>query len=249
MHRIYDAHVHLSDPEYEGQLDSMITGMKRTGITACCVSMDEIDSRAVLDMAIPGTILPFVGIHPERAPGDPEAISTMLDEYSGSISGIGEIGLDPSYCTSDEDTKNQVDTFKHLLDLAEKHSKPVSIHSRGSLDDILDMLESYSLRACLHWFDGNKRSLKRALDMGLYVSYGPLAVYAAEKRSLLSRTDRDRILVETDGPVRFSRCFGRRPAHPSMVPSVIFAASAAIGTEYGETCRILEANSRRYLGV
>ena len=214
---------------------------------ACCVSTCIADSARTLELSKKSNlVLPFIGIHPEMASDDLDHMEKMINENSGVISGIGEIGLDKGL---DIEYARQKVVFEKMLSLAERHAKPVSIHSRKSLDDVLSVLASYSVTACLHWFDGNKKQLQKATDMGLYVSYGPVMVYANDKQSLLSRTEPERILVETDGPVRFSGCFGFRAARPDFIPSVIFAASKVLKRPYEDTGVLLEGNSRRFLGI
>lgn len=249
--RLYDTHIHLSDPEYGADLDTIVLNMRRTHTRACCVSTGITDSARTLEISEEyGPILPFVGIHPERARDDIDAMEAMIRQNADRIAGIGEIGLDSTLCRSDGDHTRQKTAFERMLRLAEEYGKPISIHSRGSLDDVLDIMGSYSVRrAALHWFDGNKKQLRRATDAGLFVSYGPVMVYANDKQGLLARTGRDSILVETDGPVRFARCFGSRAARPDFIPSVVFAASKALGMTYDETCAILEGNSERFLGM
>ena len=66
--------------------------------------------------------------------------------------------------------------------------KPVSIHSRKTLDEIFEIIYHRLILngVLLHWFDGNKNQLKHAMDLGMYVSYGPLLVYANDKQALLA---------------------------------------------------------------
>ncbi|KPU81120.1 DNAase, partial [Nitrosopumilus sp. PRT-SC01] len=137
-----------------------------------------------------------------------EQMTNMIEENYQNLSGIGEIGLDPTFVNSDEDSKRQIHGFETLLSLAEKFNKPVSIHSRKSIDNVFQIMTSFNTKhALLRWFDGSKKQLQKAMDMGFFVSYGPVMVYANDKQTLLSKTDESKILVETDGPVRFSRCF------------------------------------------
>ena len=89
--------------------------------------------------------------------------------------------------------------------------------------------------------------LRRAMDMDMYVSYGPLMVYAQDKRRLMSLTRPDRVLVETDGPVPFSRCFSQLPAHVAFLPSVVFAMSETLGLTYADVLGMLDSNTRSYL--
>jgi len=218
---------------------------------ACCVSMDNESSLATLNLAKSSDhVLPFVGIHPECVDDDHlESMVNLIEENHEIISGIGEIGLDPSYAT-DGDPSRQIKVFETLLSLSEKYAKPVSIHSRKSLDKIFEIMSSYDAsHALLHWFDGSKKSLSVAMDMGFYVSYGPVMIYANDKQALLSKTNPSKILVETDGPVRFSRCFEMKSGQISFIPSVIFCAAKILGKSFDEMSSILEENSKSYLGT
>ena len=247
----YDSHIHLSDPEYSGYIDTILNCMESMMIKACCVSMDNANSIQSLELAKKSKfVLPFIGLHPECAHDDLEKMINMIEEYHLKISGIGEIGLDPTYANNEDDVKRQKHVFQTLLESAEKFGKPVSIHSRKSLDDVLEIMSSYKTEhALLHWFDGNKKQLRRAMDMGFFVSYGPVTVYANDKQSLLSKTDQSKILVETDGPVRFSRCFESKSGQLGFVPSVVFCAANILDISFDDMVCLLEENSKSYLGI
>lgn len=243
----YDAHVHLSDPAYAPYIESVLAQMRHLKIKACCVSARASDSLRTLELSERDpNVLPFVGVHPEFACEDMAGIEEIVCNNGSAIAGIGEIGLDPSYTEG----RRQERAFCDQMALAEKAGKPVSVHSRGSLDRIMEIAPSYDTGGVLvHWFDGSKRQLAQAMDLGFYVSYGPVSIYANDKQSLMSRTDKDRMLVETDGPVRFSRCFEGREGQVSFIPSVVFCAAAAMGETFDEASRMLERNSLKFLGL
>ena len=203
---LYDAHIHLSDAEYEHDIPLILNCMERLCIKACCVSMDYTSSKKTLELGKQSDfILPFIGVHPEKAQDGVESTFKLIDENNETISGIGEIGLDTTYTNSDEEFQKQEEVFKTQLSYAEKFGKPVSIHSRKTLDQILEILPSYKVPSVLlHWFDGSKKQLQKAMDLECYVSFGPVMVYSQDKQVLLSKANKDKILVETDGPVRFS---------------------------------------------
>jgi TatD DNase family protein len=195
-------------------------------------------------------VLPFIGIHPEKADDDLDSMLDMIKQNSNKISGIGEIGLDKTYVSDETGFSRQVLVFKELLSLAEKLGKPISVHSRKTLDEIFSILPSYSIKGILlHWFSGSKKQLQQAMDLGCYVSYGPALVYAEDKQVLLSLTSQDKMLVETDGPVRFSRCFGQKTAQVTFLPSVLFCAAGILNKSYDEMLSITEKNTSSYLGV
>ena len=207
MSWIYDAHIHLSDPEYKSDIEMILNYMDLLKIKACCVSMDIETSNDTLTLHEKSkNVLPFIGIHPEKAQKNSESVYDLIEQNNEIITGIGEIGLDRTYIDSEDEWKVQKDVFSKQLSLAEKFDKPVSIHSRKTLTDIFEILPSYKIPGILlHWFDGNKSQLKTAMENEYFVSYGPLLVYANDKQVLLSKTDPSRLLVETDGPVRYSR--------------------------------------------
>lgn len=251
MSWLVDSHIHLSDPFYEKDTDLIINSMKKLQIKGCCVSVDYATSSRTLELSKKcSLILPFVGIHPQMANQDIEPVFGLINQNSDKLAGIGEIGLDKTYVNTAQDFERQEHVFREFLSLAEKLKKPVSIHSRKTLDEIYQILSSYSLKGVLlHWFDGSKQQLKKAMDSGFYVSYGPVMVYAKDKQVLLENTDEDKMLVETDGPVRFAKCFGLKPAQISFIPSVVFCASKILRKSYDELAKILEKNSSAYLGI
>jgi len=246
---LYDAHIHLSDAEYEHDIPLILNCMERLCIKACCVSMDYISSKKTLELGKQSDfILPFIGVHPEKAQDGVESTFKLIDENNETISGIGEIGLDTTYTNSDEEVQKQEEVFKTQLSYAEKFGKPVSIHSRKTLDQILEILPSYKVPSVLlHWFDGSKKQLQQAMDLDCYVSFGPVMVYSKDKQVLLSKANKDKILVETDGPVRFSRCFENKTAQIDFIPSIVFCASKVLHVNYDELCDVIEQNSKRFL--
>jgi len=246
---LYDAHIHLSDTEYEHDIPLILNCMKKLCIKACCVSMDYTSSKKTLELGKKSEyILPFIGMHPEKAQDDTESIFKLIVENNEKISGVGEIGLDHTYTNSDEEFQKQEEVFKTQLSYAEKFGKPVSIHSRKTLDQILEILPSYKIPSVLlHWFDGSKKQLQQAMDLDCYVSFGPVTVYSKDKQVLLSKANKDKILVETDGPVRFSRCFENKTAQIDFIPSIVFCASKVLHVNYDELCDVIEQNSKRFL--
>ena len=247
----FDSHIHLSDPTYLPEINLILKQMEFLKIKACCVSVDVQNSLETLSLSKQSNlVLPFIGIHPEYANDDLEKITNLIELNQNNISGIGEIGLDPTYTKNNNDTKRQIQVFESLLSSAEKFHKPVSIHSRKSLDNIFEIMTSYNTKhALLHWFDGSKKQLQKAMDMDFFVSFGPVMIYANDKQTLLSKTYQSKILVETDGPVRFSRCFEMKSGQISFIPSVIFCASKILEKTFDEMSFLLEDNTKRFLGI
>ena len=250
---LFDAHIHLTDKEYSSYIRHIITSLRAMEIVAFSVTIDiETTLRGFQFFnQARDVIKQFVGIHPEAAAKeDLEKFKDAFQLNIGSIDGIGEIGLDGTYIERGISYERQKEVFGVMLQLAESTGKPVSIHSRRALHDILEILPSYRLKGVLlHWFSGSKKQLRSSMDKGLYVSYGPTLVYSDDKKVLLKHTDRERFLVETDGPVRYSKCFENLPAiSTSFLVSVISSSARVLDMTYEDAAKLLEKNSQTYLG-
>lgn len=242
---LIDAHVHLTDDELFELKEHVLIMLDKLRIKALSVSMDLKTSKRNLTLNS-DMVLPFIGIHPWTDYEDLDNFITFAEEHIDEVYGIGEIGLDKKY---NNDYEKQKMIFSSMLELAEEYHKPISVHSRASLDDIFDILSSYNLSVLLHWFSGSKKQLKRADDNGYYVSYGPALLYASDKPNLLAVSSKDRILAETDGPVRYPRCFEGRVALPSYLVSVVYAMANILKMEYDDVSNMLLNNATNYLGI
>lgn len=247
---LYDSHIHLTDTEYDSFLPSIIATLKGMRIKACSVTVDSSTSLKALrlfgDKDVNKIVYNFVGIHPQHVNNDMSTFEEMVTSNIESIDGIGEIGLDPTYIDGDKNTeKLQDQVFNKMLTIAETFDKPVSIHSRQSLDKILNVLSTYNLKKiCLHWFDGSPQQLEKSLGMGLHVSYGPPIVYSKKKQVLLKLTDQGKILIETDGPVRYPSCFKNTITLPtSALMSVVRSMANILSISPRDMSDKLEENS------
>jgi TatD DNase family protein len=245
---LIDAHVHLTDDELFELKEHVFAMLDSLDMIALSVSMDLETSKRNLSLRSK-KVLPFIGIHPWTDYEDLDSFIDFTIENKDKIYGIGEIGLDKKYVKDEEGYSKQKVIFKAMLDIAEKYHKPISVHTRASLDDVLDILSSYKLSVLLHWFSGSKKQLKIANDRGYYVSFGPALLYASDKPHLLLNSNKDLVLTETDGPVRYPRCFEGRMALPSYLVSVVYAMANILNMEYDEVCIMLENNAKRYLSI
>ena len=252
---LFDAHIHLTDNEYSNHLQLFLNTFRALKINACSVTVNTESSLRSLALfnnnSSRDVVTQFIGIHPEYAAS--EDIMNFTEIFNAnvkSIDGIGEIGLDPTYIKYNAGSyETQKKVFTHMLSLAEKTKKPISIHSRRSLEEILEIIKTYNLsNVLLHWFTGSKKQLERCMDLGLYVSYGPVLVYSADKKALLKSTRIDKFLIETDGPVKYSRCFKDLPSiSSSFLISVAKCAADVLGINYCDMVEIIKKNSESYL--
>jgi TatD DNase family protein len=253
---LVDAHIHLTDNEFSCYTESIMKTFKAMKMKVCSVCVNTQTSfrsiRLFSNRADRDAIAQFIGIHPLYANQEDVArFQLLFDRNIEFIDGIGEIGLDKTYAFNDYSPySKQKEVFELMLQLAEAHHKPISVHSRRSLDEILQLVSTYNINGVLiHWFSGNKEQLRKCIDRGYYVSYGPALVYSEDKRVLLRKTDKNGILTETDGPNKYSHCFGNYPAlSSSFLVTVVKTVSEVVTMPYEETLEMLTVNWNRYLG-
>lgn len=256
MHYV-DSHTHLSDKQYQNYHNIIFNYIRQANVQSICVSEDfysSVEALSFKERFFKNSELfrVFVGIHPQFATvhSDMRFFEALFQSKLDYIDGIGEIGLDPTYTKLEPDNtlERQKSILEEMLNTAEKNNKPVSLHSRRSVNEILEILPSYKIRsAVFHWYDGNKSNLKRINDKGYFVSFGPYLLYSSDKQTLLTEADIDLILVETDGPVKYKHCFDGVLTSPALVISVVYSASVLLKKSFDDLSEILYENSTRFL--
>ncbi|MCK4470817.1 MAG: TatD family hydrolase [Anaerolineae bacterium] len=146
---------------------------------------------------------------------------------------IGEIGLDYSFnIKSSKETQFAVLTA-HLA-LAAELGLPVLLHNRNlqTYADTLRLVAESPLVGqerigVLHHFNADYDTARRALDLGLYLSFaGPVTYPNAKKLpALVARLPLDRLLIETDAPYMPPHPYRSRkrsePAHVRVIAETI----------------------------
>lgn len=251
-----DSHIHFSDRAYDNYIKLIVDVMINLNIQVYSVSVDldssaknvEIKNEYFKDSEL---FKPFVGVHPQYA--SLKILDSFNDFYflnKNDIKGIGEIGLDPTYALDNHlnDFNSQKTVFNRMLEIAEKNSIPVSIHSRRSIQDVLEIISSYNLKnAVFHWFDGSKKFLRKINELGYYVSFGPYLLYSEDKKILLKECDLSLLLLETDGPVYYRRCFENVVTLPIFIISLINFVSVMLKRDFNDVCNIIYRNSCNYV--
>lgn len=249
---LIDAHVHLSDSLLRNRAEQISLFLKASGTKVCSVSTDIASSKTVLEQAetFGGSSYNFIGIHPsECAKENIQAFRKLFTDNIGQTDGIGEIGLDGGYSQDEGFLMTQEKVFEEMLALAEKHSLPVSVHSRGAFLKTIEFLSRYRLRGVLlHWFAGTESELSKANDKGYFVSFGPAVVYSNGLQKLACKASTNLILTETDGPVSYSACFEGKMAEPTFLASVWHSLSYVLGIKPAELEHKLAQNFATYIG-
>lgn len=234
--KLVDAHIHLSDPEYNQKVSKIIEDAKRSNVVALVSnSMNLQTSLLSLQLAKehPCLVYAALGIHPwsvgHLSSNEMQDTIDLILQHGTrdeKLVAVGEIGLDYQSAKSQELRNLQRKVFDEMLRAAGKLSLPVVIHSRGTAAEILSLLPSYSLKGALfHWFSGSKELLHQIIDRGYYISEGPPSIYSSRIQEIIKQTPLTNLLTETDGPVHFWGPFKGKMTTPSFLPLVVKAVA------------------------
>ncbi len=255
--KLIDAHIHLSDAEYSGHIDEVVADAKNAGVLALITnSMDLKTCLNDVELAkkYPDLVYPALGIHPWNVnvlkENELEQILNLISEQKQKsiIKAIGEIGLDYKYQTVWE---KQVMVFDKMLHVAETLDLPVIIHSRGTTDEIVDMLPSYDLKkVLLHWFSYPLSALQKAMDNNYYITEGPPSTYSNGIREVIDKAPLTNLLTETDGPVTYwKQPYNGQLTKPSFIKHVIAAIAEIKKLPVEDVSRQIAENFEAFFSI
>lgn len=181
-----------------------------------------------------------LGLHPLL--GVRHAVErTRFAQHLARTSYVGEVGLD--FSPEGLPTRaQQLDSFRHVLELVRARPRFVSVHSRRAESAVLDLSEELGVAPLVfHWYSGSLTQLDRLLRLGNSCSINAAMVRSQKGRTIIERLPPDRVLTETDGP--HVTILGRA-ARPGEVGEVLAFLASAWGTTVGEADAQVRHNLR-----
>ena len=117
----------------------------------------------------------------------------------------------------------------------------------------MDLLEEQgpSERFVFHCWSGDESELRRAVDLGAYVSFAGNVTFknAPDLRGRAAEVPADRLLVETDAPFLAPVPNRGRPNEPAWVGLVGATVAEARGEDHATLARTTESNARTFFAL
>ena len=226
--QLVDSHCHLNALDltsYNGDFAAMLAAArahKISYILTPTTTMEEIPAVIQLVKYDP-KLFATVGVHPTETQSSYPTFERLAEfAMQKKVIGIGEIGLDFACTTRAESYSYQSELFKLQLKVAAELQKPVVIHARNADRDLIEILENFpkhSLKGVLHCFTGEIATMKRALELGFYISVSGIVTFknATAVRELARSVPLDRLLLETDAPYLAPVPYRGKPNEPAFI--------------------------------
>ncbi|MFW6016119.1 MAG: TatD family hydrolase [bacterium] len=124
----------------------------------------------------------------------------LFEKYLMTTKYIGEVGLDFSKQFVDYKNK-QINILKYICNCISKNQKIISVHSRKSERNVLDILETNNIKfAIFHWYSGTIPVINRIIENGYYFSVNYSMLNNEKGRKILNEIPLNKLFIESDGP-------------------------------------------------
>jgi TatD DNase family protein len=249
--RLVDSHAHLYFEHFDADRDEVLAAARRVGVAAFVdVGTDAETTRLCFETAaVEADVFPTAGIHPNHAHEADEAEWAEIESYiaDSRCVGVGETGLD--WFRNASKRTEQIAAFERQIAAAKARDLPIVVHCREAFADVYDVLEHVGkgVRGVMHCFSGGPDEARRALDLGLDLSFAAPITYKKNDalRAAAALAPLDRVLIETDCP--FLPPEGRRGKRnePSFLPATLASLAEAKGISPEEAAHASTANAIR----
>jgi len=247
---LVDSHCHLDFPDFQGELDSIISRAREAGLIRMVTISTRVrrhgEVRAVAERF--PDVFCSVGTHPHYAREELEISAADLAARTQhpKVVAIGEAGLDYHYHNSPRDAQER--GFRNHIAAARETGLPLVIHSRDADDDMARILEEEmgegTFPAVLHCFTGSQNLARRAIALGLFISFTGIVTFkkSDELRRIAASLPADRFLIETDAPYLAPGVFRGKRNEPAYVVETAKVLAEVRGVSYAELARQTTAN-------
>ena len=251
--QITDSHCHLDFPDFEGQLDDIVTRAAKAGVTRmvsiCTKLANEPAVRAIAEAHAP--IFYAAATHPMNVAEQPMVHLDRLLALAGhpKFVGIGETGLDYHYTSESAGLQQQ--SLRTHIEAARRTALPLIIHSRDADDDMARILREEmangGFTCVMHCFSSGADLARAALDLGFYLSMSGIAAFpkSRELRDIFAAAPVDRILVETDAPYLAPPPHRGKRNEPAFTAHTARVGAGIFGLDYGDFAARTQANFDR----
>jgi len=250
---LVDHHCHLDFPDFAADLDGVVARAAAAGV-GMLVSISTHIRRFEGLLAIAERypqVLCSVGTHPHHAHEEldvPVAEIVRLARHPKVVA-IGEAGLDYFYDKSPRSAQAQ--GFLNHIAAAQATGLPLVIHAREADADVAAILEkemaAKPFPAVLHCFTGGAELARRALAIGLYISFSGILTFkkSDDLRAVAASVPLDRLLVETDAPYLAPGKYRGKRNEPAYVVETARELARVKGVSEAEIARATTENFSR----
>lgn len=260
---LFDTHCHLTDPAFAEDAAGVYERARAAGVEGIAVcGYDAASNEAALAFAEGREgVFPTVGFHPHEAgtvtPGmlaDLAALAALP-----AVAAVGELGLD--FYRDHSTPADQRRVLDAQLEIALRHGKPVSFHSRAAEDAAEEHLAPFArlmaerwpgrVPGVMHCFQGTVDQARRYVALGFLVSIACPITYPRndENRAMARELPAESLVIETDSPYLPPQKLRGTRNEPANVKAAAAAIAEARGISLEDVATLTTRNAERLYRV
>ena len=244
-----DSHCHLYTNDFDNDLDEVMTRAEKADVRRFYFpAIDKSTAAEMLKVVnrFPDKCIPMMGLHPCSVnAGFQEEIAFVEDMLTHrKFAAIGEIGLD--YYWDKQFINLQQQLFVHQIELANRYSLPIVIHTRDAMEDTIELVRNNlpEKRGIFHCFGGNLAEAQQIIGLGFLLGIGGVLTYKKSGlAAVFSEIPLEHIVLETDSPYLSPVPYRGKRNESSYLPIIANEIARIKGIGLGEVARITSHNA------
>lgn len=203
---LFDSHAHYNDEKFDLDRDELLNNINNSGVTRIINAGYSLESsKEAIKIAEKYKFMSAtVGISPNDIDNYKEQNLLEIEKLAKNrkVVAIGEIGLDYYWNKENKDLQKHV--FILQIQIANKLSLPIVIHTREAIFDTLDILKSNvcNKKGVFHCCPLNRDLVREGLKLGFYISFAGPVTFKNSKNAeeIIKMVPLEKMLIETDSP-------------------------------------------------
>lgn len=253
--QLIDSHCHLYDDDFKLEIKEVLERAQQAGVKAIYLpNIDQTSIDPMMDLAndYPNLCHPMMGLHPCYVKEDwKEQLEIVRDWLAiRRFAGIGEIGLDFHWDLTFKAQQEEV--FAQQLQWALAYDLPVSIHSRKSTQQCIEMVNEIGngkIRGVFHCFGGTEKQAKQIMDMNMYLGIGGVVTFKKAGLDLvLQEIGLSSVVLETDAPYLAPVPYRGKRNEPAYLLPIASRIAEVVGITIEEVGLITSRNAHTLFG-
>ena len=246
-----DTHTHLYVKEFAEDIDSVIQTAVSEGVTQFylpAIDSESHDDMLRLEAQFPDCCIAMMGLHPCSVQADTfEREMSLVESHLAlrKFVAIGEIGIDLHWDKSTLDL--QIQAFTTQIEWAKAADRPIVIHARKSMHEILPILrklKTNKLRGIFHCFGSSLRDAEECIDLGFMLGIGGVVTYPkAGLETVLQHIDLQHLVLETDAPYLSPVPFRGKRNSSAYIPIIAQKIAEIKGVTVAQVAAATTANA------
>ncbi len=250
-----DTHTHLYLKNFDEDRDEMMQRAIDSDVRK--FYLPNIDSSSIqnmidLESQFPKQCFAMMGLHPCSVKENYKEELLMVKKWleQRDFCAIGEIGIDLYWDTTF--LEEQKDAFRTQIRWAKELKRPIVIHARNSMDEILKIVEeenNENLKGIFHCYSGNLAQSEKILNFeGFLLGIGGVVTFknsGKELRNIIEHIDLEHLVLETDAPYLSPSPYRGKRNESSYIPLIATKIAEIKGVEVQKVANITTNNAEK----